>query len=228
MMQGIFFDLDNTLIDRAAALEGYLRALARRFPEVLPGEAALRELRELDHQGYCDRAEFCRRVVERFPGLGMSPAELWADFSDGLARAVKVKPEVVELVKRLEDRYQLVVVSNGSGRRQRDKLGRAGLEDILTEVVISEEVDAEKPEPAIFTVALARVGLEASAVLFVGDDPRRDIAGADAVGLVTCWVSHGREFPEGLPRPTMTIETVEELERCLGHRSGTLDKDAAT
>jgi putative hydrolase of the HAD superfamily len=224
-MQGIFFDLDNTLIDRAAALEGYLRDLARRFPGVLPDEAALQALRELDLDGYCDRADFCRSVVGRFPGLGMSPAAFWADFSDGLARAVTVRPEVVNLVKRLGDRYRLAVVSNGGSRRQRDKLRRAGLGSLLTEVVISEEVDAEKPDPGIFAAALDRVGLAASEVLFVGDDPVRDIAGADAVGLVTCWVSHGRAFPGDLPRPALTIESVEELEQAL---AGAVGEDAAT
>lgn len=226
-MQGIFFDLDNTLIDRAAALEGYLSALARRFPAALPDEEALQTVRELDLQGYCDRAAFCRLVVERFPGLGMSPAAFWADFSDGLARAVRVRPDVVALVQRLAERYRLAVVSNGSSRRQRDKLRRAGLEALLTEVVISEEVDAEKPDPEIFAVALARVGLAAREVLFVGDDPVRDIAGADTAGLVTCWVSHGRHFPAELTRPAMTIETVEKLEQALAE-AGMLNEDAAT
>ncbi len=54
-----------------------------------------------------------------------------------------------------------------------------------------------KPDPAIYTPVLAMLGLDRARVLAVGDALRTDIAGADAVGLDSCWVLggiHGAEL----------------------------------
>lgn len=209
-MRGIFFDLDNTLLDRALAFEGYLDQLAHRLPETFGGEAARREVRALDERGYRDRPSFCRLMAERFPALG-TPARVWEDFAGGLTRAVQPQPAVLELLDRLKECYTLAVVTNGSSRRQREKLRRAGLLQRIEHLFISEERGVEKPDPALFRQALERTGLAAGVVLHVGDDPERDVAGARAAGLACCWVSHGRRYPEGPPRPTMTVDRVEEL-----------------
>jgi putative hydrolase of the HAD superfamily len=214
-MKGIFFDLDNTLIDRASALEGYLQDLALRFPRVFGERAAQVSLRQLDNFGYRDRPSFCRLAAERYPEVWRSSAEVWHDFATGLTRAVEVNPRVVALVERLAERFALAVVTNGSAERQREKLSRARLDGLFSTVVISEEAGAEKPDPEIFESALAATGLQAEEVLFVGDDPQRDIAGARGVGMRTCWVSHHRAYPSGPPRPSLFVTAVEELERVL-------------
>ena len=214
-LRGIFFDLDNTLIDRERAYEAYLRELSGRLPDPFADGAALQAMRELDDRGMRDRTEFCRLVAERFPELGPTPARVWHDFAGGLTRAVTAAPEVVALVQRLAQRYLLAVVTNGSSARQREKLRRAGLSRLLTRVVISEEVGAEKPDVRIFGHALQQVGLEPGEVLFVGDDPARDVVGAHAAGMPCCWISHGRRFPQGLSPPSISVHHLLELEPML-------------
>ena len=54
-----------------------------------------------------------------------------------------------------------------------------------------------KPDPAIYAPVLAMLGVERSKVLAVGDALRTDIAGADSVGIDSCWVLggiHGEEL----------------------------------
>jgi len=48
-------------------------------------------------------------------------------------------------------------------------------------------------------------------VLFVGDDPLRDIAGAARAGMVTAWLAHGRPFPADLPRPDHVLASLAAL-----------------
>jgi putative hydrolase of the HAD superfamily len=206
MIRAVFFDLDNTLVDRQAAFERYLAELGRRFP-ALDAE----RMRALDEHGLAPRHTFCEAVVQCFPCLGMSASELWDDFAEGLARAVEPRPHITELLSRVGRRYRLAAVSNGSGRRQREKLARAGLAELLPDCFISGEIGARKPDPRLFHFALDSTGLRPDEVLFVGDDPVRDIAGAHGVGLHTCWISHGRPYPANAPRPGMSVARVEEL-----------------
>lgn len=48
-----------------------------------------------------------------------------------------------------------------------------------------------KPDPAIYDMALERLALPPARVLAVGDSLHTDIAGAEAVGLPSCWVLGG-------------------------------------
>ncbi|UJA18913.1 HAD-IA family hydrolase [Thermoleophilia bacterium SCSIO 60948] len=62
-------------------------------------------------------------------------------------------------------------------------LARAGLADLFDVVITSAEAGAAKPDPAPFEIALARLGLEPSEVIHVGDTEAEDLAGARAAGI---------------------------------------------
>jgi FMN phosphatase YigB (HAD superfamily) len=211
-LHGVLFDLDDTLVDRRAALERYLSGLRRRHPLALAEADALEELRRLDDGGRAERDVFCTAAAARFPALGLSPTELWQDFAAGLLGAVEPRAaSFVELLRRVATRWPVAVISNGGSARQRAKLARAGLADVIPRLFVSEELGAAKPAPEIFRHALEALELDATRTLFVGDDPERDIAGAHAVGLPTCWIAHGRTYPTHLPLPSLTVACVEDL-----------------
>jgi HAD superfamily hydrolase (TIGR01509 family) len=77
---------------------------------------------------------------------------------------------------------RLVVVSNSNGTL-RAKLERLGLLSAFDLVMDSFEVGVEKPDPAIFTLALKRLGAQPGSTLHVGDFFHIDIRGARAAGL---------------------------------------------
>jgi putative hydrolase of the HAD superfamily len=62
-------------------------------------------------------------------------------------------------------------------------------------VVISGKEGVEKPDPAIFRLALERTGLDPATVVFIGDHPRLDVAAARDLGmtgiLVDRWDRYG-------------------------------------
>jgi len=89
----------------------------------------------------------------------------------------------VATVRSLKDAgYRLAVVSNAEGRVAHD-LDRAGFDGLFETVVDSHIVGVEKPDPAIFAIALERLGVGADAAVFVGDVPAVDVTGARAAGL---------------------------------------------
>ena len=70
------------------------------------------------------------------------------------------------------------------GRDVTELLTTTGLADYLDAVVLSYQVGAVKPDPAIFSHALALLGVPAADTLMVGDNPGAD-SGAVAVGIRT-------------------------------------------
>jgi HAD superfamily hydrolase (TIGR01509 family) len=207
MYRAIFFDLDDTLFDRAAALR---RWVARHVGNL--DSADLAWVIDLDDRGRRPRLHFAAAIVERFR-IQRTVTELAAAFPAELA--VQVEPEVGarETIVRLAADRRVAVVTNG-GPAQRDKLARAGLADVLETVFVSGELGMAKPAPAIFERALAWSALEPAECLFVGDDPIHDIAPAAALGMATAWrvPSVGGVWPAELASPRFAIRSIAELE----------------
>ena len=98
-----------------------------------------------------------------------------------------------------------------------DALARRYEADDVAFVIVSEEQGYAKPDPRVYRDALTALGLASpEAVLFVGDNPVTDIAGARAFGMQTAWVSRGRAFPTELVAPDLVIERVTDLRGVLG------------
>jgi putative hydrolase of the HAD superfamily len=108
-------------------------------------------------------------------------------------------PGVVETLAALGGAgVALGLVSDGQAGVQRRKLAALpAIAALLDVVVLSDDLGAEhwKPSPMPFLVACRLLGLEPGAAAYVGNDPRKDFAGARMAGLRTIRV--GRPPDEG-------------------------------
>ena len=124
-----------------------------------------------------------------------------ADVEDALLAAVRFRayPEVPAVLERLRAAgARLAVVSNWDVSLH-DVLERTRLRALVDVVVISAELGAAKPDPAIFRAALERVGVTAREAIHVGDSVEHDVAGARAAGLEAVLVArNGAEAPAGV------------------------------
>ena len=91
-------------------------------------------------------------------------------------------PEVPGVLKQLQKRFQLAVISNFDGRL-RFILQHLGISKYFAHVFISSELGTDKPDPEIFRRAVTIMHLNANEVLHVGDDPKHDWKAAKAAGL---------------------------------------------
>ena len=64
-------------------------------------------------------------------------------------------------------------------------LAEAGIDERVDAAVFSSEVGKRKPHPEIFERALAALGVEPAASVFVGDRLYEDVRGAGELGMVT-------------------------------------------
>lgn len=91
-------------------------------------------------------------------------------------------PETLDVLRQLQPHCQLVIISNFDGRL-RPILADLGLAHCFTQLCLSSELGADKPDPFIFESALKLAGVSADEALHVGDDPVRDWQGAEAAGI---------------------------------------------
>jgi putative hydrolase of the HAD superfamily len=88
-----------------------------------------------------------------------------------------------QALDRLRERGTRTGVVSNFDARLGPILTGLGLSQRLDAVVLPIDAGAAKPDPAIFDLALARLGCPAGACVYVGDDSERDIAAVRRLGL---------------------------------------------
>jgi len=73
---------------------------------------------------------------------------------------------------------------------------KLGLAPYLDFSVNSEEAGADKPEPAIFLLALERAGITAPEAIHVGDQYKLDVLGARGAGISPVLIDRSGNYPE--------------------------------
>ena len=145
-------------------------------------------------------------------------------FINTLGQQARPIDGAMEFVKELNNvGFPWAVVTNGK-KSQVIKLEHSGYLDIVPFAIVSRLFGADKPDPRIYREAVRRLKLsydgiddiQASEILFVGDNPYTDITGAFDVGMKTAWIRVSERYPGDAPKPDMEIGSVVELRGLLG------------
>lgn len=111
--------------------------------------------------------------------------------------------------------YPLGLVADTRPGTYRNVLKQHGIYDLFDVFAISEELGASKPDPRMFQFALERLQLEPRVVAMCGNNLARDIAGANALGMVSVWTHWNYRYPttprSELEVPDYTVRSAEQL-----------------
>ncbi|MDL5199089.1 HAD family hydrolase [Streptomyces sp. ALI-76-A] len=201
----LMLDLDNTLVDRDAAFRDAVTAFLaeHRLPDT-----DLAWVVSVDASGYTARQDVAEAMTDRYRHMVPATA-IHALLDHGAAdRVVLTDPSREALDRAQADGWTSVIVTNGRTVQQEAKIRRTGLDQLVQGWVISEAVGRKKPEPEIFHAAAEAVGVPLTGAWVIGDSPHADIAGANALGLRSVWVSNGQRWAQESYQPTHVTEDV--------------------
>lgn len=122
----------------------------------------------------------CTRVFLEGAGADLEPVT----FVDAFMSAIVLEPVegAVETAHALRARgLDLAVVSNWDIGLE-DRLEELGIARLFSAIATTAEAGAPKPEPAVFRLALERLGIDPARALHVGDEDA-DAEGARAAGM---------------------------------------------
>jgi putative hydrolase of the HAD superfamily len=202
----LLLDLDNTLVDRAAAWA----AMAGLLVAEHGGDAAdLEWMITVDGDGFRPREVVAAAIADRF---GIADADdLLALLRAGLVEQMTLMPGAAEALSAAREAgWTLGIVTNGTHAQQSRKIDQLGLDELVDAWVISESAGVRKPDPAIFAIASDRLGRSLDNGWMIGDSAEADIAGGQAAGLRTVWLSRDRRWPGELAEPTMIASSLVE------------------
>lgn len=196
----LLFDLDDTLWPIgpviAAAEESWHAWLAANAPRVAQAfsvaELRVRRMALLERRPelIADLYRLRRVALEEvFAELGEDPAHIEGAMRHFAVQRNLVVPfaDVLPVLPLLQGMLRLGVVTNGNA-----DLEVIGMDHHFEYALSSSQYGRAKPDPGIFLSACAAMGVAPQDAVYVGDDLRLDVQGAQAAGLRAVWMNrHG-------------------------------------
>ncbi|WP_421722868.1 HAD family hydrolase [Bauldia sp.] len=203
MIGAVLFDLDETLFDRTGSLRDFLADQHRRHAPLHGAgpEDYVETFLKLDRRGKTAKSIVYPRLLE---ALGVAqpslPSVLNDEYEQDFWRFARAFDGLEQLLADLDRRRLPVgIVTNGRTRGQTATISALSLDRLSGTCLISESEGVRKPDPEMFLRAAARLAVDPTDCVFIGDDPHADIVGAKQAGMRTIWFSNGVSWPEDLP-----------------------------
>lgn len=129
---------------------------------------------------------------------------------------VNLFEDVIPVLSQLKADFTLVALTNGNAH-----IKHTGLDEYFDFQVSAADVQAAKPNPAMFIQAMQQAKVDAEHTLHVGDHPVHDIQGAKNAGIDAVWLRRFNQvWDSELAEPDYAFSGLKPL------RNWLLDTDA--
>ena len=203
-VRAVLFDVGETLVDETRLWSGWADRLGVSPAVMFAALGSVIE-RRLDHR-------FAIELLRRPDGEEDQPPPAGGD--DPFPSPRDVYPDARPCVDRLRSAGYLLGVAGNQPASFHGLWGAAGIEfDVVSS---SEELGAEKPDPAFFLSLSTLIGISPNACVYVGDRVDNDVVPAAEAGLAPVFVRRGpwgflqAGWP-GVERAAARIDSLDEL-----------------
>lgn len=201
-VRAVLFDWDGTLVDSYASDSRAYLTMFRALGIPWTVEDLNRHYSPNWHHVY---------EMARIPRSKWEEANrLWLQAYEGEKQ--ELLPGAGPVVESLRSRFQLAIVTSGSGDRVRRQLGEFQLASSFPVCVCSEDAPRSKPDPAPLELALRRLGVRPGESVYVGDTAE-DVEMARGAGVRVIGVLG--PFPTGervrASKPDALLDSIADL-----------------
>ena len=221
MINTVIFDLDNTLVNRKRAIETFSEKFIDHFIDI-PNPAdkpeIVRYFIEADQDGYRGKKVFFQDLLEN---LKWKKEAAYQELLDYWEAEFYVHTQLMDgaedVLQFLKSRgLTLGLITNGTVYAQNFKIDHVGIRHWFDSIVVSDEVQVNKPDRKIFEIALERLEARPEASVYIGDHPLNDMKGAQDAGLKTIWLEGFRVWDLPDVQPHRKIRDLRELIQIFG------------
>ncbi len=192
-IKAVIFDVDETLVDRKAALISLFNYFIDKYAKEYPYRGSREELIdymiEIDENGYSGLEKFFRKLNKRWK-LPHTLEEFIRERNEIFGGLCIPFPEMFEVLEYVKGKYKLGIITNGYSSVQREKIRKVNIEGYFDDIIVSGEQPFAKPDSRIFALSCENLDVKPEEAVFVGDYYPNDIAGALSAKIMPIWISN--------------------------------------
>ena len=135
-----------------------------------------------------------------------------AVFVDALADCSELFDGAIELCRKLSEKYELYIVTNGVSHTQKKRFYASPICQYFKDIFVSEDAGAPKPMREYFDYVFSHIGEEKrDGSVIIGDSLSSDIKGGNNAGIDTVWYNPRENENTTDIIPTKTVKSYREL-----------------
>jgi putative hydrolase of the HAD superfamily len=221
LIKYVAFDLDDTLFNGTLLVEKARKASIQMMVKYgLPVDEnyALQLLNEIVHEFGSNSESHLDNLMMRLqhdPKIKLipkyNPNKFVAAGIMGYHRE-KVKHfkpfrDVIKTLEKLRSQgIHTAIITDGTPKKQYEKILRLKIEEYFDEILISDEVGIRKPNSNLFSLFLDKVSCKPNEVIYVGDRLDKDIEPSMKVGIISVLIHRGTKHDSYITKTKSKIK----------------------
>lgn len=194
----VSFDCYGTLIDWESGLLPVLRGMLANHGQSLTDAAILELYGEFEAEAEGSQYQSYRNVLESVvrqfgERCGFRPSSVELCSLHQSIPGWQPFPDTVAALRRLQERYQLAVISNIDDDLFAETQKQLGVE--FDEVITAQQARSYKPSVNNFQLALRTLGISPDRLLHAAQSVYHDVIPAQSLGIRTVWVNRRSARP---------------------------------
>lgn len=202
-VRGVLVDFDNTFYlyepCHNAAMQAVQRRLKQKIGAIENFNEHYKKAQDIVKKRIPTQAASHSRILyfqTMFENLGRGSCSelsllLETVYWDTFIKKIRLVPGIRSFLEDCKKRkLKIIIISDLTASIQFRKITALNVGDLVDFVVTSEEAGVEKPGKAIFALALKKFGLRPENVVMIGDDFKKDIQGAENMGIRSIHIVH--------------------------------------
>ena len=213
----ILFDIDGTLLNSTPAFSEIMLQACQKMDWPTPPDDMMRQLMTFRRDpiemlfGNLDKAEHKQRQSQ----LHETAQSIWQPLFSELAKPFD---QAIDVLKQFQNiGFRLGIVTDSNHEIVQHITGQPGCPE-MDIIITRDESGVRKPDPRPMRLALEGIGLEADAVIYVGDNPG-DIEAGAAVGMSVIGITTGPSSRHDLQQAgaVAVVDSLSELVDLITH-----------
>lgn len=186
----VVFDLDDTLYDEIDFLRSGFQFIVQKYCKLNAQQAYSNLVK-----WYSAKLDAFSLLIEHYKldNYGVTKGVLLADYRFHQP-VIQLRDKASDFITELKNfGVKLALITDGRSLTQRNKLNALGLNSVFDEIIISEEINSEKP--SVLNYKLVMDKLPANNYYYIGDNLAKDFISPNNLGWTTiCYKDQGHNI----------------------------------
>lgn len=180
-VEGVIFDLDDTLYQEKDYVKSGYKEIAEHFPEI-------ENMFEKLWNAFKQKKNPIDYVLMQEGCYSQENLEKALYIYRSHKPDIKLSTGVREMMQRIRETKKVGIITDGRPEGQRAKLEALGLNQLVDEVIITDElggVKYRKPNDKAFKIMQNRLNIPFERMIYVGDNLKKDFTAPKQLGMQT-------------------------------------------